>query len=56
MACLSCQTWSASSVFQCTKAGEHEVKKALRKTLFKYKLHADEELFEKTYSHIRKYC
>jgi hypothetical protein len=32
-------------------AGEREVKKALRKSLFKYKLHADEELFEKAYSY-----
>ena len=28
---------------------------ALRKALFKYKLHADEELFEKAYSYIRQY-
>ena len=33
--------------WQGTQAGEREVKKALRKALFKYKLHADEELFEK---------
>jgi hypothetical protein len=32
-----------------------EVKKALRKTLFKYKLHAEEELFEKAYGHIKQY-
>ena len=36
-------------------AGEREIKKALRKSLFKYKLHADEELFEKAYSYIRQY-
>ena len=36
-------------------AGEREVKKALRKALFKYKLHADDELFEKAYSYIRQY-
>jgi type I restriction enzyme R subunit len=29
--------------------------KALRKSLFKYKLHADNELFEKAYSYIRQY-
>jgi hypothetical protein len=29
--------------WQGTQAGEREVKKALRKALFKYKLHADEE-------------
>lgn len=37
-----------------TEAGEREVKKALRKALSKYKLHADEEL-EKAYSYIRQY-
>lgn len=41
--------------WQNTQAGEREVKKALRKALFKYKLHADEELFDKAYSYIRQY-
>jgi type I restriction enzyme R subunit len=41
--------------WQGTQAGEREVKKALRKALFKYKLHADEELFDKAYSYIRQY-
>ncbi|WP_291774165.1 hypothetical protein [Castellaniella sp.] len=41
--------------WQGTKAGEREVKKALRKALFKYKLHADGELFENAYSYIRQY-
>ncbi|KGS83885.1 type I site-specific deoxyribonuclease, HsdR family protein [Burkholderia pseudomallei MSHR7500] len=41
--------------WQGTQAGEREVKKALRKALFKYKLHADEELFEKAYNYIRQY-
>jgi len=41
--------------WQGTQAGEREVKKALRKALFKYQLHADEELFEKAYSYIRLY-
>ena len=41
--------------WQDTQSGEREVKKALRKALFKYKLHADEELFEKAYSYIRQY-
>jgi len=41
--------------WQGTQAGEREVKKALRKALLKYKLHADEELFEKAYSYIRQY-
>jgi|GEM_PF-2579764 len=31
--------------WQSTHAGEREVKMALRKTLFKYKLHQDQELF-----------
>ena len=41
--------------WQSTQAGEREVKKALRKALFKYKLHADEDLFEKAYSYIKQY-
>lgn len=41
--------------WQGTQAGEREVKKALRKALFKYKLHADEDLFEKAFSYIRQY-
>jgi len=35
--------------WQDTSAGEREVKKALRKTLFKYKLHQDKDLFTKAY-------
>lgn len=38
------------------RAGEREIKKALRKALFKYKLQADEALFEKACSHIRQSC
>ena len=41
--------------WQGTQAGEREIKKALRKALFKYKLHADEDLFEKAYAYIRQY-
>ncbi|WP_417809096.1 type I restriction endonuclease subunit R [Thioclava sp.] len=41
--------------WQATHAGEREVKKALRQTLFKYKLHQDPELFEKAYSYIRQH-
>jgi type I restriction enzyme R subunit len=41
--------------WQQTSAGEREVKRALRKTLFKYQLHQDTELFEKAYSYIREY-
>ncbi|MCB9797866.1 MAG: type I restriction endonuclease subunit R, partial [Alphaproteobacteria bacterium] len=41
--------------WQQTSAGEREVKKALRGTLFKYKLHSDRELFEKAYGYIVQY-
>ena len=41
--------------WQNTHAGEREVKLALRKTLFKYKLHQDQELFDRAYGYIRQY-
>jgi len=41
--------------WQATHAGEREVKKALRQTLFRYKLHQDADLFEKAYGYIREY-
>jgi type I restriction enzyme R subunit len=41
--------------WQSTSAGEREVRKALRKTLFKYKLHQDAELFDKAYEYVRQY-
>ncbi len=41
--------------WQQTTAGEREVRIALRKTLFKYKLHSDVELFEKAYGYIVQY-
>jgi len=41
--------------WQATSAGEREVRKALRKTLFKYKLHSDKELFDKAYGYIKEY-
>jgi len=41
--------------WQNTKAGEREVQKALRKTLLKYQLHRDQELFDKAYGYIRQY-
>ncbi|HOD98598.1 MAG TPA: HsdR family type I site-specific deoxyribonuclease [Bacteroidales bacterium] len=41
--------------WQNTHAGEREVKKALRKTLFKYRLHQDQELFNRAYGYIRQY-
>ena len=41
--------------WQETSAGEREIKKALRQTLFKYKLHSDKELFDKAYGYIKQY-
>jgi type I restriction enzyme R subunit len=41
--------------WQQTSAGEREVRRALRKTLLKYQLHQDQELFEKAYSYIKQY-
>jgi type I restriction enzyme R subunit len=41
--------------WQNTHAGEREVRNALRKTLFKYKLHQDQELFDRAYGYIRTY-
>jgi type I restriction enzyme R subunit len=41
--------------WQHTSAGEREVQRALRRTLLKYKLHRDQELFEKAYGYIRQY-
>lgn len=40
--------------WQYTLAGKREVKIAVRKTLFKYKLHQDNELFERAYGYIRE--
>ena len=41
--------------WQNTHAGEREVKKALRKTLFRYQLHQDMDLFDRAYGYIRGY-
>lgn len=41
--------------WQATAAGEREVRKALRRTLLKYKLHTDVELFEKAYGYVREH-
>lgn len=41
--------------WQRTSAGEREVKQAVRKTLLKYQLHQDQELFDKAYSYIKQY-
>jgi type I restriction enzyme, R subunit len=41
--------------WQQTIAGEREVKKALRKTLLKYKLHQEQDLFDRAYAYIEQY-
>jgi len=41
--------------WQHTSQGERLVQKELRRTLLKYKLHTDQELFDKAYSYIREY-
>ena len=41
--------------WQDSSAGQKEVQKALRKSLLKYKLHKDQELFEKAYCYIQEY-
>lgn len=41
--------------WQNTHAGEREVKNALRKTLFKYRLHQDQDLFDRAYGYIRQH-
>ena len=41
--------------WQHTDEGERTVKQALRRTLLKYKLHRDQELFEKAYGYIKQY-
>ena len=41
--------------WQTTTQGEREVQQALRRALLKYKLHTDQELFNKAYGYIRQY-
>jgi type I restriction enzyme, R subunit len=41
--------------WQQTTAGEREVQKALRKTLLKYQLHHEQELFDRAYAYIKQY-
>jgi type I restriction enzyme R subunit len=41
--------------WQATAQGEREVKQALRRALLKYKLHTDQELFDKAFEYIRQY-
>ena len=40
---------------QNTPSGEREVQRSLRKTLLKYKLHKEQDLFEKAYAYIKQY-
>lgn len=41
--------------WQTTSSGEREVQRSLRKTLLKYKLHKDQELFERAYAYVKQY-
>jgi type I restriction enzyme R subunit len=41
--------------WQWTISGEREIQKALRKTLLKYQLHKEQELFDKAYAYIREH-
>lgn len=41
--------------WQTTVQGEREVQKALRRALLRYKLHKEEELFNKAYEYIKEY-
>jgi type I restriction enzyme, R subunit len=41
--------------WQSTAQGEREVKQALRRALLKYKLHTDQDLFDRAYGYIRQY-
>jgi type I restriction enzyme R subunit len=41
--------------WQWTSSGERDVQKALSKTLLKYKLHKERELFDKAYEYIREH-
>jgi len=41
--------------WQWTTSGEKEIQKALRRTLLKYQLHKEQELFDRAYSYIREH-
>lgn len=41
--------------WQWTNAEEREVKQALKRTLLKYKLHKEQDLFDRAYAYIRQY-
>jgi type I restriction enzyme M protein len=44
-----------STGWQSTHAGQKEIQKVLRQTLFKCKLNKEQELFKKAYGYIREY-
>ena len=41
--------------WQKTSGGERAVKQALRQALLQYKLHSDQELFDRAYGYIKQY-
>ena len=41
--------------WQNNHGGQREIQKVLRQTLFKYKLHKEQELFDKAYGYIREH-
>lgn len=41
--------------WQTTSSGEREVQQSLRKSLLKYKLHRDQDLFDRAYAYIKEY-
>jgi len=41
--------------WQQTSAGEREIQKALRRTLLKYQLHRDQDLFARAYGYVKQY-
>ena len=41
--------------WQQTIAGEREIQRALRRTLLKYQLHHEQELFDQAYAYIKQY-
>jgi type I restriction enzyme R subunit len=41
--------------WQQSVSGEREVQKSLRQALLKYKLHKDQELFDRAYAYIKEY-
>jgi len=48
--------WGAATYLRGTiDAGEREVQKSLRKTLLKYTLHKDQDLFDRSYLYIKQY-